>query len=293
MSYPVVTLVKSCKLVPVMIAGALIGGKRFSALEYLCCVMISAGVVLFTCLKPNMGVEASNLVAIAIGCGLVLINLAFDGATNAMQDRLYEKHSVTSFQLMFGMNLIGALLLIAALCSPFDLELAFSALIGDTKAAATFAARGGYIAGMWKGFDFVEVADGLRFLLARPEAARDVALFALCGASGQIFIFTCIREFGSLVNTIITITRKFFSILFSLAYFGHAIGGMQMIGVALVFGGLGLEIWVKASKPKKAKGGESGKTDAVVQPAIAAATDKNKNKVAAAAGGAANAKKGN
>jgi UDP-galactose transporter B1 len=40
-------------------------------------------------------------------------------------------------------------------------------------------------------------------------------LFCLCGAVGQLFIFATIKRFGSLLNTLVTTTRKFFNILLS------------------------------------------------------------------------------
>lgn len=40
-------------------------------------------------------------------------------------------------------------------------------------------------------------------------------LFCLCGAVGQLFIFATIKRFGSLINTLVTTTRKFFNILLS------------------------------------------------------------------------------
>ena len=47
------------------------------------------------------------------------------------------------------------------------------------------------------------------------QAGWDVLLFCLCGAVGQLFIFATIKRFGSLINTLITTTRKFFNILLS------------------------------------------------------------------------------
>ena len=48
-----------------------------------------------------------------------------------------------------------------------------------------------------------------------PQAGYDVLLFCLCGAVGQLFIFATIKRFGSLLNTLVTTTRKFFNILLS------------------------------------------------------------------------------
>jgi hypothetical protein len=130
-TYPMVTLVKSCKLVPVMVMGALIGGKRFSLLEYFCCLMITLGVVLFTCLKPNMGTETGSLLSVAIGCGLVVINLSFDGMTNALQDKVYKLHHISAGQMMCVMNVIGAVFLAAAMVSPVDPDVAFDMITGS------------------------------------------------------------------------------------------------------------------------------------------------------------------
>lgn len=47
------------------------------------------------------------------------------------------------------------------------------------------------------------------------QAGWDILLFCLCGAVGQLFIFATIKRFGSLVNTLVTTTRKFFNILLS------------------------------------------------------------------------------
>jgi UDP-galactose transporter B1 len=53
----------------------------------------------------------------------------------------------------------------------------------------------------------------LGFCTAHPDAATDVLLFCTCGAFGQLFIFFTIKTFGSLINTLICTTRKFFNIL--------------------------------------------------------------------------------
>ena len=47
------------------------------------------------------------------------------------------------------------------------------------------------------------------------QAGYDILLFCACGAVGQLFIFATIKTFGSLLNTLVTTTRKFFNILLS------------------------------------------------------------------------------
>ena len=40
-------LAKSCKMIPVMIMGTLVGGKRYSVIEYVCSGLIAGGISLF------------------------------------------------------------------------------------------------------------------------------------------------------------------------------------------------------------------------------------------------------
>ena len=92
--------------------------------------------------------------------------------------------------------------------------------------------------------------DAVRFCITHPEAAMDVLVFCLCGAVGQNFIFLTINEFGALINTTITTTRKFMSILISALWNGNPLTSNQWAGVALVFAGLAYQIWLKWQKSK-------------------------------------------
>ena len=78
-------LAKSCKMIPVMLMGTLIGGKFYSSLEYGCAIMIAAGISVFA--QQSSSKVISKLVApnAPLGYGLCTLNLLFDGYTNAMQ----------------------------------------------------------------------------------------------------------------------------------------------------------------------------------------------------------------
>ena len=78
-------LVKSCKMVPVMIMGTLLHRKRYSPAEYICMTLIGVGVALFG--KKGSAHVASKLVNpnTSLGYSLCLINLTLDGYTNAAQ----------------------------------------------------------------------------------------------------------------------------------------------------------------------------------------------------------------
>lgn len=69
-------------------------------------------------------------------------------------------------------------------------------------------------------------------------------------------MITPLQNFGSLVLTVTTTTRKFFTILASVVWFGHELSLTKWIAVALVFAGLSIEIISKYAghrPPTKAK----------------------------------------
>ncbi len=53
-----------------------------------------------------------------------------------------------------------------------------------------------------------------------------------------MFIYMMIVNFGSLMCSIVTTTRKFFTVLASVVLFSHTMSNQQMVGAALVFTGL-------------------------------------------------------
>lgn len=63
----------------------------------------------------------------------------------------------------------------------------------------------------------------LYLLCAVLQIWSDILLFALANAVGQCFIFYIMRAFSPVVLVTLTVTRKFFSILFSIVRFGHAV----------------------------------------------------------------------
>lgn len=63
-----------------------------------------------------------------------------------------------------------------------------------------------------------------------------------------------LSTFGSLLLVTVTVTRKMLTMIISVIWFGHNLGGMQWLGVGLVFGGIGIEAELsKREKRSKAK----------------------------------------
>jgi UDP-galactose transporter B1 len=81
-------LVKSCKLVPVMIMGTIFGKKKYSLKEYLCVALICLGLVVFSLKKSSAANKKLAEPNLLWGYSLCMVNLAFDGFTNAYQDKI-------------------------------------------------------------------------------------------------------------------------------------------------------------------------------------------------------------
>ena len=73
----------------------------------------------------------------------------------------------------------------------------------------------------------------------------------------QHFIFVTITTYGPLMCSIVTTTRKFFTVLASVMVFGHALFAHQWLGTVLVFGGLLLDTLYGKGGGKKPAGGHS------------------------------------
>jgi UDP-galactose transporter B1 len=107
------------------------------------------------------------------GIALLTINLLIDGATNSTQDQVFRKHKISGSSMMVYLNMISFALMTGYL------------LIGAYIPVESLATN--------------ELENALRLSLAHPQLAYDIALFAICGALGQCFIFYTLETFGSLL----------------------------------------------------------------------------------------------
>lgn len=79
-------------MIPVMLMGTLIGGKRYSGLEYMCAMLIAAGISLFAHSSSGGGRKLADPNAV-LGYTLCLANLLLDGYTNAAQVSLLMREA--------------------------------------------------------------------------------------------------------------------------------------------------------------------------------------------------------
>ncbi|KAF2073720.1 hypothetical protein CYY_004979 [Polysphondylium violaceum] len=215
-SYPTQVLTKSCKPIPVLIMGILFFKRHYSLAKYFIVVVISLGVCLFmfpgASSKNNIHNEGSDHF---FGNMILLISLLMDGVMGPFQDNLVSKYKPSSTQMMLSTNIWN-----------FFLFLIVTILHG-------------------------ELFPAIEYIQKYPDIIPYILAFCITSAVGQQFIFLTTNKFGSLNCSTITTTRKFFSILVSIFWFGHSLNQLQWFSIGLVFSGLGLDVFQSYKKKPK------------------------------------------
>lgn len=211
-SYPTAVLVKSCKMVPVMLIGSLAFGKRYTIREMICVIGLTVGIYGFMYYSSNKHSDESS--SSLYGITLSGLSLLCDGLTGSQQDKAVAQYKPSSYQLMFNTNLYAVLEL-----------LLMTSITG-------------------------ELSSGLQLCINNPVMLQQLVIFGVVSGIGQLFIFHMITRFGALPLAITTSTRKLLTILCSTVVFGHMISMKQWACVGIVFTALLYDILGKAKSRK-------------------------------------------
>lgn len=200
--YPTQVVGKSAKPIPVLLLGVLIGNKQYSVQKYVCIFLIVIGVVLFMFKDGKRSAGTADEATFGLGEVLLILSLSMDGLTGAIQERMRAASRPSAQQMMLAMNGWSTVIVGAALLATGEL------------------------------FQF------MAFAAKYPSLWANLTLLALTGAMGQLFIFTMVASFGPLSCSVVTTTRKFFTVLCSVVLFGNHLSPRQWGGAVLVFTGL-------------------------------------------------------
>lgn len=214
-SFPVVTLAKSGKMIPVMAGSLLLGGASYSVREYLSVVAIIAGTV-----AVSMGKKSGSGENSIIGLSFIAASLACDGLTGGLQKKMMKDSAAVGvkpkpYDFMFWTNFYMGL-------AAFVLSITLG-----------------------------EFQGGIEFCMKNTALFEKIIKFGVCSAIGQSFIFYTIANFDPLVCTTVTTTRKVFSVLLSIVLKGHSLNTQGWGGLALASGGILSELLDKKKKPVK------------------------------------------
>lgn len=143
------------------------------------------------------------------GIILLILYLTFDSFTSNWQQNLYDKYSISNWQMMAAINFYSILLTLTSLHQ-----------LGD-------------------------LAPAIRLLTRSRSLLYDCVLMSIMSSIGQMFVYFTIKRFGPVVFTVIMTLRQFLSIFLSCLTYGHPLNSGSFVGLAIVFIVASYQVWYK------------------------------------------------
>jgi UDP-galactose transporter B1 len=214
-SFPVQALMKSSKIISILIVSFLMkSGAKHTNSQYFCGFIITLGIVIFN-LSGDKKKDGEDKESSIFGIIIILGSLFCDGLIGTKQGEIKKKFNPSAWDQMESLNKWAGLICLVA-------SIVTTQLFGC-----------------------------IDFIIKYPAVIKDLVLLALLGTFGQIFIFYTIFNFSPLILSIVTTTRKFFTVLASIVIYNHHINQWQWLSIGLVFIGVFVEMLSGHKKKEK------------------------------------------
>ncbi|XP_044504954.1 UDP-galactose/UDP-glucose transporter 5B-like [Mangifera indica] len=203
-SFPVQTLAKCAKMIPVMICGTIIMQKRYKGPDYLFAFLVTLGCSVFILFQAGSDISPYNRGRenTVWGVSLMAGYLGFDGFTSTFQDKLFKGYDMEIHNQIF----------YTVLCS---CVLSFTGLILEGH-----------------------LLPAVDFVFHHNDCFFDIVLLSTVATTSQFFISYTVRTFGALIFATIMTTRQLVSIMLSCVWFTHPLSWEQWTGSVIVFGSI-------------------------------------------------------
>jgi solute carrier family 35 (UDP-galactose transporter), member B1 len=218
LSFPVVVLAKSAKVLPVMLGQCILGGSQYQIRDYLFAVLIISGTALVSAGSSSSSNQPTDDAAAAshnknswTGITLIFLSLCADGLTGGLQKKLKRDtaaYQPNAFDFLYYSHM-----------AQFSIAALICLLTGEISSTLSLLRHDHD----WKLLWYVSAS-------------------CICSAVGQCFIFYVIAAFDPLVCTTITTTRKMMSVMISIMFKGHALSSSGCLGLGLAVSALFMEI---------------------------------------------------
>ncbi|SBT77014.1 UDP-galactose transporter, putative [Plasmodium ovale] len=209
-NFPTQVLVKSGKMIPIVVGGYCFFGKKYPYYDYISVFLITSSLVIFNLLRTKTSKEIHQT---TFGLSLLCISLLCDGLTGPRQDKLLSKYNVNSVNLMFFVNIFA-----------FFFNLIASLIFEGSKP--------------------------YNFLSKYPNSYYYILAFSISGTLGQFFVFYSLKVYGSLYTSLFTTLRKALSTVVSVYLFGHVLKPIQWGCIAVIFTTLIIQNYLKQQAKK-------------------------------------------
>ncbi|XP_054447913.1 adenosine 3'-phospho 5'-phosphosulfate transporter 2 isoform X2 [Pteronotus mesoamericanus] len=205
LNYPTQVIFKCCKLIPVMLGGVFIQGKRYNVADVSAAVCMSLGLIWFTLadstIAPNFNLT-----------GVILISLALcaDAVIGNVQEKAMKLHNASNSEMVLYSYSIGFVYILLGLTCTSGLG-----------PAVTFCSKN----------------------LIRTYGYA--FLFSLTGYFGISFVLALIKIFGALLAVTVTTGRKAMTIVLSFIFFAKPFTFQYIWSGLLVVLGIFLNVYSK------------------------------------------------
>ncbi|GJP55673.1 hypothetical protein CLOM_g14616 [Closterium sp. NIES-68] len=221
-SFPIQTLAKSAKMIPVMIWGTAIMGKKYNLKDYIVALLVTAGCAIFVLYGDNK--KHRQVDSTFWGVLLMVGYLAFDGFTSTFQDKLFKGYKMDTWNQILYISMWSALL----------------SLLGLRY----------------------RIVYAIRFITKHPDCFFHIFMLSASATTSQFFISYTIKTFGALAFATIMTTRQLLSILLSSILYGPPLTFGQYGGTTMVFSSLYYKSYTNSKEKKaEAKSKESSSMD--------------------------------
>ncbi|KAJ8033269.1 Adenosine 3'-phospho 5'-phosphosulfate transporter 2 [Holothuria leucospilota] len=205
LNYPTQVVFKCCKLIPVMIGGVLIQGKRYGPIDVLAALCMSVGLIFFTLADSTVSPSFET-----IGVIMIMSALCADAVIGNVQEKAMKAHQASNTEVVLYSYGIGFWYILAGLIVSGRLIPAY--LFCNQYPVKTY----GY-----------------------------AVIFSLTGYIGISFVLQLIRLFGALVTVTVTTGRKAVSIVVSFLFFSKPFTMQYLWSGFLVLLGIYLNVYSK------------------------------------------------
>ncbi|KAG9347836.1 hypothetical protein JZ751_003852 [Albula glossodonta] len=203
LNYPTQVIFKCCKLIPVMIGGVFIQGKRYNVADVSAALCMSFGLIWFTLADSKVAPNFNFT-------GVVLISMALcaDAAIGNVQEKAMKLHNGSNSEMVLYSYSIGFVYILLGLFC-----------VGGLGPAVAFCSQ------------HPVKTYGYAFF------------FSLTGYFGISFVLALIKLFGALVAVTVTTGRKAMTIVLSFMFFSKPFTFQYIWGGLLVLVGIFLNVY--------------------------------------------------
>eukprot|EP01091_Cochliopodium_minus_P009811 TRINITY_DN2501_c0_g1_i2.p1 TRINITY_DN2501_c0_g1~~TRINITY_DN2501_c0_g1_i2.p1 ORF type:complete len:408 (-),score=85.26 TRINITY_DN2501_c0_g1_i2:22-1245(-) len=204
-------IIQSSKVIPTLIFGTIFLGKRHTLIEYLMGILMACGLSLFITADAKSDSSSSPM----IGIVLMGTQMCCASAKYVFFEGLTKNHGHSGASILFWNNLFSLVLVI-----PLNI---FS---------------GSFL-------------NGVYFTLNDPMVLVSILMQLICSYASNvsIVVLTCISS--AHVATVGDAFRKFFSIVMSFIIFMRPVKAFHLIGGAVFFFAVGIQVYLKLKNGKK------------------------------------------